>query len=229
LTSTITITSDHDQQLKQLQDRFRANQQKILRAIGERLLQLALDDYGQKMSGGTGVDGTQWKPVTQAAIVKRAQRRPGWKANLESRRKLTREEAELMKGIRSKLPKGAEHGSARRAMVAQFLDGNPEYESLKQERVSLRQEMESLVNAADNGLIGYSLGDQLASFAKGYSGPGGGGNVFEIDANSVTVGVDRNYSEAFDSLRSIFPDDLPAEWREDLENTLTEELNEAVR
>ena len=155
MTSTITITSDHDQQLKQLQDRFRANQQKILRAIGERLLQLALDDYGQKMSGGTGVDGTQWKPVTQAAIVKRAQRRPGWKANLESRRKLTREEAELMKGIRSKLPKGAEHGSARRAMVAQFLDGNPEYESLKQERVSLRQEMESLVNAADNGLIGY--------------------------------------------------------------------------
>lgn len=61
--------------------------------------------------------------------------------------------------------------------------------------------------------IGIDTGRQLKSASPGYSGQDGqGGNLFEQDAESVTVGYNRDYSEHFDEVRPLLPEILPEDW-----------------
>lgn len=215
----VRVETTDIQELRSLETRIAENFQKILTVVGERVLDLAREDYETKMHGGTGQDGVQWKPVTEGAIQKRAQRRSSWQTLGSTKRKLSREERSLMKDIRRTLPAGPAHQGTRKAIIAKFLDGNGEYEAIRAERDALRQEYLSLVGAQDTGLIGFDFGEQHSSLTKGYSG-----NVFEVTPDSVTVGVNQEYSEAFDELRSIFPDDLPESWLADVEELIQQEL-----
>lgn len=71
--------------------------------------------------------------------------------------------------------------------------------------------------------IGVDTGLQRASASPGFIGPDGkGGNFFEQDENSVTVGYNREYSEYFDEARPLLPDELPQDWQENQEQIVTE-------
>lgn len=153
--------------------------QRVTERVGETALEQTRIDYDRKSRGQTGMGGVRWDQVTEAAILKRAQRQPSWKlsASLDPDQKR----------------------AVRQRLIAQ----------------------------ARNGLIGVDKRYQLASLQPGYGGPDGqGGNVFEIDNEGVTVGVNRDYSHHFDSLREIFPDDLPAEFVQELEAALLDGLEE---
>lgn len=60
--------------------------------------------------------------------------------------------------------------------------------------------------------IGIDTGLQFASGSPGFDAQGGG-NVFKITHNGVTVGYGRSYSKFFDMARKLLPDTLPAAWR----------------
>lgn len=71
--------------------------------------------------------------------------------------------------------------------------------------------------------IGVDTGLQRASASPGFIGPDGkGGNFFEQDETSVTVGYNREYSKYFDEARPLLPDELPQEWQEHQEQIVTD-------
>ena len=75
----------------------------------------------------------------------------------------------------------------------------------------------------DQNEIGVDTGLQRASASPGFVGPDGkGGNFFVQDADSVTVGYGREYSEHFDAQRPLLPDTLPDEWVQHQEEVLKE-------
>ena len=225
---TLSATSTVSLKLSALQSSLRQNRRDLLNRIGERLLELASDDFARKMRGEAGDDGTTWKPVTSGAIYKRAQRRPSGQANLAARRSLTAEERQIMSRVRRLLPRGESKSQNRKAIVARELADDPAYQQLRSERTRLKQEMKALANAQDTGLIGYDQGDLLACFIPGYVAPDGGGNVLEIDDNSVEVGVDRIYAEAFDEIRPIMPNSVPQNWITELERTVERGIEKSL-
>lgn len=71
--------------------------------------------------------------------------------------------------------------------------------------------------------IGVDTGLQRASASPGFTGPDGqGGNLFEQDEDSVTVGYNREYSGYFDEARPLLPDELPQEWQEHQDQIVTD-------
>lgn len=63
----------------------------------------------------------------------------------------------------------------------------------------------------DVSAIGIDTGLQQASGSPGFNAPGGG-NIFEVTGDRVTVGYGREYSKYFDKTRKLFPDKLPKAW-----------------
>jgi hypothetical protein len=63
----------------------------------------------------------------------------------------------------------------------------------------------------DVSAIGIDTGLQQASGSPGFNAPGGG-NIFEVAGDRVTVGYGREYSKYFDKTRKLFPDKLPLAW-----------------
>ncbi len=69
--------------------------------------------------------------------------------------------------------------------------------------------------------IGVDSGLQRASCSPGFVGPDGkGGNFFKQDADSVTVGFNREYSEYFDEDRPLLPETLPEQWVQNQEDVV---------
>lgn len=82
----------------------------------------------------------------------------------------------------------------------------------------------------DASEIGVNTGLQRASAAPGFrAGDGQGGNVFELDNTSVTVGYGREYSEHFDKDRPLLPNGLPDAWAKELEVTLGQWGDETLK
>ncbi|MDB5338403.1 MAG: hypothetical protein JWN70_4022 [Planctomycetaceae bacterium] len=67
--------------------------------------------------------------------------------------------------------------------------------------------------------IGVNTGFQRNSARPGYQGPDGkGGNIAKmLDEDSLLIGFGRIYSEYFDKYRPLFPEVIPPEWLEKLE------------
>lgn len=68
--------------------------------------------------------------------------------------------------------------------------------------------------------IGVDTGLQRASASPGFIAQGGG-NIFDRQEHSVTVGYGRSYSKYFDAKRPLLPDVLPDKWTQRLEELLT--------
>lgn len=82
---------------------------------------------------------------------------------------------------------------------------------------------------AGSSAIGIDTGAQRNSATPGFRGTDGeGGNVFEIGAADVTVGFGRSYSKHFDNDRELIPDPLPQAWTDDLDQTVSEMLEEII-
>lgn len=84
--------------------------------------------------------------------------------------------------------------------------------------------------AADAVAIGIDTGQQRNSAVPGFQGNDGqGGNVFELRSADITVGFGRVYSTYFDEERELIPDPLPEEWKERLDETAEEFMEEIVQ
>ena len=82
---------------------------------------------------------------------------------------------------------------------------------------------------AGSSAIGIDTGMQKNSATPGFrAADGEGGNIFEIGSADVTVGFGRSYSKFFDKDRTLIPDPLPQSWTDDLDDTVSEMLEELV-
>jgi len=75
--------------------------------------------------------------------------------------------------------------------------------------------------------IGIDTGLQFASGNPGFTAPGGG-TVFKVTVNSVTVGYGRIYSKYFDAQRKLMPDALPDSWRKAIDRIVQAWLKKIV-
>lgn len=73
--------------------------------------------------------------------------------------------------------------------------------------------------------IGVNTGFQKNSARPGYQGPDGkGGNIAKmVDEDSLLIGFGRIYSEYFDKHRPLFPDVIPPEWLDELEEQVAKD------
>jgi hypothetical protein len=176
--------------------RLQAERQTLLRLLGIDLLGLAQQAYVEKARGGTGSDGIAWAPLSRATIEARVRSRAPAQQIVAQRKQLAEQ-------IRNTTGKGA---AAR-------------IEALRKKRAALSAKLQALVDREfSRHEIGVDTGLQRASGGPGYRGPDNkGGNLFDVQEHSLTIGYGREYSGYFDEKRPLLPEQLPPAWLEVLE------------
>ena len=223
-------------------EEFRRTSEAIAKALRERIHEAAMRagiavlnhvqrDYQTKSRHGTGEDGITWDDLSPKTLEARVRRRAPAKDIVEQRRQLAQEIRGILNGgIVPRAKRGQGKEVARDAAVRK----------LRQKRQDLARKMDNLViKEMSSYQIGVDTGLQRASAAPGFDDPRDiwsvnppdnlGGNIFEIDGGSVTIGYNRSYSAAFDADRPIFPETLPETWKEDAGDAVESWANEIVR
>lgn len=217
---------------ERLRQRFEQITPDLLELIGEVVLGYVQQDFADKSQGATGTDGTAWTPTTESGIRSRAKRRPEWAASMKAWKATSQSEQVILDQYRQegKFPTVASVGSRKRQkqIVGSILAKDSEYQSVRREMRKLKDEREAIVARADNGKTGVDTGDLQSALRRGDEN-----NVFQVDDDSVTVGVKNEHAAYFDRTRPLLPDDLPDQWRSDIEAQLQvrllDELNDLLR
>jgi hypothetical protein len=193
----------------------------LMRQLAARTSALIRADLQKKGSGTAGANGVQWAPISEAAKATRAARDKRYGAILRQRKNLTIRERELMSDIRGRgiLPRGSENEQKRRDIIGHEICETVEYKAIHAERADMRASRQALIDELGNNPIGHSSGALIRSFREGEPG-----NVFEIKADSFTVGSSVSYAEAFDANRELIPSQFPSVWMRELEGLLVEGL-----
>lgn len=194
----------------------------VIPLAADAVLQHAHADFQTKSEGGQGLDGVTWPPTTAAGILSRAQRDPAWAALLQERREITEEERDVMSEIRASgvLRKGDEWAQYRR----NYIGNHPEWKSVHAARQEIRGRQQQVINKHDTGVTGIDTSSLLDSLV-----PGAPGNVREIHDNSATVGTQVEHAGYFDRLRPVFPETLPVEFLDSVEEQLRPDVELMVQ
>lgn len=193
----------------------------LMRQLAARTSALIRKDLQKKAAGSAGANGAQWAPITEAGKATRAARDKRYGSILRQRKHLTERERLLMSDIRGRgvLPRGSENEQKRRDIIGHEICETVEYKAIHSERAEMRQSRRALIDELGNNPIGHSSGAMFRSFQEGEPG-----NVFEIKADSFTVGSSVPYAEAFDAKRELIPSQFPSVWTRELEGLLVEGL-----
>ena len=183
-------------EIRDVQGQLAADRRNLLQKLGTQLLSLSQQSYREKARGGTGSDGITWSPLQRKTIEARVRQRAPAKRIVAERRNLARQ-------IKAAYGPGAKNLKRR----------------LRERRQELSRQLQSLVDREfANYEIGVNTGLQRSSAGPGFAAPDGqGGNILQLDANAVTVGYGRSYSEYFDARRALLPGEIPAEWQRQLD------------
>ena len=180
---TTSVIQSSDSSRRSASKRERAD---LLERFGDIVLRSARDNYEKKSEGGTGSDGIKWKPNHPRTIARKARKSPKVKNLVEQRKRL------------AKLIGRASEARSRR---------------LRERRATLLRQIQRIEGQfADTNRIGVDTALQEASGIPEFDGGDGkGGNIIEFESDrAITVGYGRTYSEKFDSVRKLFPEELPA-------------------
>lgn len=193
----------------------------LMRQLAQRTSALIRADLKKKSSGSPGANGVQWPEITEAGKAARAARDKRYGPLLRQRKILTEAERMLMQNIRGRhiLPRGPENEQKRRDIIGHEICETAEYKAIHAERAQMRESRRALIDEVGANPIGHSSGAMFKSFQEGESG-----NVFEISAESYTVGTSVSYAESFDKKRELIPSQLPTAWVRELEGLLVEGL-----
>lgn len=194
----------------------------LMRILGISVLSEAQQAYVTKSNGGVGSDGIQWDKLKRSTLAGRVGKRGRGRSIIRRRSRLANQIRTLDRSRPVRPPAGSSP-QKRRAYSERIKRTNDKIKNLRDQRKKLRQEFERLVDAAvSRHQIGVDTGLQRASVQPGFvGGDGQGGNKFDVQGNSVTVGYGRSYSEHFDRKRTLIPGTLPKAWEQELER-LTE-------
>lgn len=188
-------------------------------------------DYETKSRHGTGEDGIQWKDLSPKTIEARVRRRANAQKIVEERRQLA---AEIRGILHGGLTPRAKRGKGKAVSKEDAV------RALREKREALSRKLDSMVIAEMSQYqIGVDQGLQRASAAPGFNDPAKtwrlnppddkGQNLFQVNGNTVTLGYSRSYSEAFDSERPIFPEQLPTSWKEDADEAVDDWMSGIAR
>ena len=197
---------------------FRHN---LLEQIGTQILSFVKLDYVAKSRGGTGTDGIKWAPIKVGTILARLRKAGHLKSRpVPGTNRRIGVVAKSVKANESLFRQLARAGVKFRDKKGNTVKGNrPRSKAGNTVGTTKAVRQKSVKLAPGSYQIGVNTGLQLNSAGPGYKGNDGkGGNVFEQDDVSVTVGFGRSYSGHFDKHRKLFPDTLPDAWRKDLED-----------
>lgn len=206
-------------------------QRDLLEEIGLTILGFAQQAYVDKGRGGTGSDGIKWAPLKVSTILARLRNTAGH----IKRRKVT--DIKLPRGF--PLRKGQKNvlvvavsKKENQALFTQLAKAGIKFHDAKtgmaikgnKARFKAGTLLSGTGKASSRTValspgsyeIGTNTGMQKNTLQPALKRGDTGDNLVIKDAQ-VTVGAVMNYSEAFNKLRPIMPDDLPAEWREAVE------------
>lgn len=203
----------------------------ILETIGVQLLSYAKLDYVTKSRGGTGTDGIKWAPIKVGTILARLRKAGHIKSRpVAGTNRQTSVVAKTVKANEALFKQLARAGVKFRDKKGKVVKGNsPRAKAGNTVGVTKAVRSKSVTLSPGSYQIGVDTGLQLNSASPGYKGNDGkGGNVFQQDDVSVTVGFGRSYSDYFDKHRKLFPDTLPDPWREGLEEIAAREGGKIV-
>ena len=213
------------------------SRKKTLEVVGVQLLQFAQLDYVIKARGGTGSDGIAWAPLQVATVLARLRRKAGHiKAVPVKDAKL---HASIPVGAQKQVLVVAKTVKANQALFGQLAKAGIKFHNPKTGAVikgtAARYKAGTVLSGAGRNAsktvkqstgsyeIGVDTGLQRSSARPGFMASDSlGGNVQQIEADSVTVGFGRSYSRAFDKHRKLFPEILPVAWIEELQSLVTE-------
>lgn len=221
---------------KQLAETLRARISEGAMAVGVSVLAHVQKDYETKSRHGTGEDGVQWMDLSEKTLEARVRRRSPAQKIVEERKQIAQEIRGILHGGLTptrKVTRGKNKGQ-RVAVPKEVAVA----ERRKRRETLSKQLNNLLLKELSSYQIGVDQGLQRSSAAPGFDDPkkiwelnasdADGGNIFVVDGGTVTLGYGRSYSAAFDADRPIFPDQLPAGWREDAEKTLHDWTDEVV-
>ena len=210
---------------------LRQSRRDILETIGIQLLSYAKLDYVTKSRGGTGTDGITWAPIKVGTILARLRKAGHLKSRpVAGTNRQTAVVAKTVKANESLFKQLARAGVKFRDKKGNVVKGNRPRSKAGNTVGTTKAVREKTVTLAPGSYqIGVDTGLQLNSAGPGYKGSDGkGGNIFEQNDVSVTVGFGRSYSGYFDKHRKLFPDTLPEPWRDGLEEIAAREGGKIV-
>ncbi len=73
----ITLTSSDARNLSEIADSLSQGLEDVLLAVGTEMTGYVMEDFEAKSRGGSGADGTQWKPLDPKTIKRKAKRAKG--------------------------------------------------------------------------------------------------------------------------------------------------------
>lgn len=233
---------DIDRALNQANLEIIRKRKELLEKIGIQVLQFAQLAYDQKSRGQVGDDGIQWDPIQVSTILARL-RRAG---HIKSKRGMNPPPARpLKKG--EKRPFRPIHFEVSRSVKGNsdlfnaLQDSGVEFRNKKGKalakkdkkygkgtllKVAKQDTLKQSVSVSGY-MIGVDRGLQRSSASPGFHSEEGG-NVFEQNDVSVTVGYGMNYSGHFDLHRKLFPDILPEPWFKELEEMVAADVEATI-
>ena len=206
-----------------------------LEVIGIQLLSHIKLAYIEKSRGGTGEDGISWAPLKVSTILARLRKAGHLKSSaVKSVKKPAvppRPRQRTIYTVAKTVKKNEALFKQLDAAGVVFHDkkGNqvkgssPRHKTGTTLAVTAATQKKTVNLSPGSYQIGVDTGLQLNSAGPGFAGPDGkGGNIFEQDDVSVTIGFGRSYSSYFDEHRKLIPDTLPDDWQKDLDDLAAE-------
>lgn len=211
---------------------------KLLEVVGIQLLQYAQLDYVIKARGGTGSDGIAWAPLQVATILARLRRKAGHlkavpikDAKLHSSIPVGKTQKQVLVVARTV--------KANQKLFNQLVGAGVQFHNPKTGKAIIGDRARYKAGTVLSGTtknasktvkqtpgsyeIGVDTGLQRSSARPGFMASDSlGGNVQQMEADSITVGFGRSYSAAFDKHRKLFPEILPVAWVEELQAMVAE-------
>lgn len=84
----ITVTTSVPEKIARAIADMDRREAALLQELGQELLSLQRLDFEVKSRGGTGIDGTKWKPLAESTLLRKARKSAKFRANEKRVRKL---------------------------------------------------------------------------------------------------------------------------------------------
>lgn len=202
---SITVKTDLPQTLLQAADDIDQQMAGLLQEIGTQLLSLQKQDFEKKSRGGTGVDGTTWKPLSPMTeylkatrSISRGSRTAGERSGTVSKEERARLVAKRRK-LRQKLL----------GTVGPFVAGSKKAKAATIQKSQI---------GVDTGLLRNCVKPGFSGSHKRTGIPGA--NILQVDGNRVVIGYGVEYADYFDDVRPLMPNTLPEPWEKSIEDIM---------
>lgn len=190
----------------------------MAKSLGVEILNCIKEDFLAKARGGSGADGTTWKPLSEKYVAYH-RRHPGLNSKRTKATKAGRGSRPLLSS------KQDDHW---RAVYASCLRRGDDSSTAAAKAWGAVKRMGGKTIIGQYGKapveIGRDTGRLLASLS-----PGAPDNILDVRPGGVRAGTNVSYAVHFNAVRPIFPSSVPPAWQERIKAVLEAAMPGLVR